>query len=223
MRTKNRSAALVAFLFSAFALACGGGDAPRGEDEASEAPEAGEESDPLQAAADEMRRSMGRMGAEGAVSEPISFRELQRFLPEELGRLERTRSQGETSGMMGMSVSIAEASYQTEEGGSIDVTITDLGGVAGPALMGMAAWANVSVDRETEDGYERTSRYKGYPAYEEFSSYSDGDRGSAKFTFLVEGRFMVELSGRDATMDEVKDLSDDIEVRDLAAMKDRSG
>ncbi len=220
MRTKNRCAALAAFLFTAFALACGGGDAPRSEDEA---PEAGEEGDPLQAAAEAMRRGVEEMGAGSGVSEPIGFRELQRFLPEELGRLERTRSSGETSGMMGMSVSIAEASYQTEEGGSIDVTITDLGTLAGPALMGMAAWANVTVDRETDDGYERTSRYKGYPAYEEFSSYGGGDRGSAKFTYLVEGRFMVELSGRDATMEEVKELSDEIDARDLASLKDRSG
>ncbi len=222
MHTNDRPVRVVTAMLTGFALACGGGDAPATEEEAARATEE-EAGDPLQAAADEMRRSMEQIGAGASVSEPIPFRELQRFLPEELGRLERTRSSGETSGMMGMSVSIAEATYESEDGQSIEVTITDLGAVAGPALMGMAAWANVKVDRETDDGYERTTRYKGYPAYEEFSSYGEGDRGSAQFMFMVEGRFMVELEGSDATMDEVKELGDEIDVGDLADLKDRSG
>lgn len=198
-------------------LACGGGDADENARVDMEAP-----ADPMAEATDAVRGAMEQMGMGSVVEQPLDFRELARQLPEELGGLPRTRNEGQTSGAMGMNVSVAEAVYETEDGGTITVSITDIGAVAGPALMGMVGWADMEIDRETDSGYERTTEYEGYPAFEQFSAY-DGERGSAEVAFLIEQRFIVGFDGERVTMEQVKQLRDDLDVDALADLKDRSG
>lgn len=173
-------------------------------------------------AADAMRDAMGGM-TEGTVEKPINFRELQEFLAEELGGFERASREGSTSGAMGMDVSTAKAAYEMEEGGRVEVEILDLGAVGGPALMGLAAWTNMSVDLETDRGWERTTEYEGYPVFEKFTRSGDSDRGRGEFSAFIERRFIVKVTGRDVTWTEIEDVIRDIDLDDLADLRDEEG
>jgi hypothetical protein len=189
---------------------CGGEDGP-----SEEAP-----ADDFASAIEGFREAAEEM-ASGERADPIDFRELKELLPEEVAGLRRVSHEGQRAGAAGMTVSMAEARYEAEDGSrSIDITLTDTGGLGGLATMGMAAWLRVDMDRETDSGYERTTKYEGYPAYEEFESW-DGDLGSAELSFFVGERFIVQLEGSDVRMDDVKDAAEDLPLRRLEDLSDR--
>ncbi len=95
--------------------------------------------------------------------DPVDFRKLKDILPERAAGLERTEATGEKNGAMGFSLSQAEGKYGDGEA-SLEIEITDTGGVGGMAMMGMAAWAMAEVDKETATGYEKTTRIDGNKA-----------------------------------------------------------
>ena len=165
--------------------------------------------DDFASAIDGFREAAEKM-ASGERVDPVDFRELKELLPEEGAGLRRVSHEGQRTGAAGFTVSMAEARYEADDGsGTIKISVTDTGGFGGIATMGMAAWLNVDMDRETDRGYERTTKYEGYPAYEEFQSW-DGDLGSAELSFFVGERFIVQLDGSDVRMDDVKDAAGDL-------------
>lgn len=166
-------------------------------------------------------REAAKEMASGERVDPVDFRELKELLPEEVAGLPRVSQEGQRTGAAGFTISTAEARYEAEDGsGTIEISLTDTGGLGGLATMGMAAWLNVDVDRETDGGYERTTKYEGYPAYEEFQSW-DGDIGSAELSFIVGKRFIVQLDGSDVRMDDVKDAAGDLSLGRLEDLSDR--
>jgi hypothetical protein len=176
--------------------------------------------DNFASAIDGIREAAEEM-ASGERVDPVDFRELKGLLPEEVAGLPRVSHEGERAGAAGFVLSTAEARYEAEEGpGSIKISVTDTGGFGGLATMGMAAWLSLDVDRETDRGYERTTKYEGYPAYEEFES-RDGDLGSAELSFIVGERFIVQLDGRNVRMDDVKDAADDLPIGRLEDLSGR--
>jgi len=78
----------------------------------------------------------------------------------------------------------------------------------------MAAWANASIDSDTNEGYQKTIDYEGYKAFEEFNE----KRKSGSFSVLVENRFVVTVSGRNIDMDDLKEAIEDLNVKKLARM-----
>lgn len=154
---------------------------------------------------------------EGKKVNPVDFRDLKALLPEQIGTMKRTNASGEKTAAMGFNISKAEADYK-EEGGDkrIDVQITDLGSVSGLTAFAAYGWYGAEIDKETEDGYERTFTYKGNKGYEKYNNkYKDGD-----LSVLVAKRFVVEINGNNVTMDEMKAALDMIDIGKLEGMKD---
>jgi hypothetical protein len=175
-------------------------------------------------AANAMREAIDRAMEGGSVEHPLDFRVLRDFLEDEMGDWSRVSQEGRTGGALGFDVSTVSARYEDEDGGRLDVEVTDLGAVAGPALLGMVDWADVNVDEESDRGFRRTTEYEGYPSFQSFRrSASDSDLGSVEFSFFVESRFAVKVEGRRTTMDRVRDFLDDFETDDLADLKDEEG
>jgi hypothetical protein len=109
---------------------------------------------------------------------------------------------------MGFKVSTAEARYK-EDDSSIKVTILDVAGTG--ALMGMAAWTMIDMDKENENGYEKTTKYKGFKAFEKYNSKNkDGE-----MAVIVASRFIVTVSGNNVEMDKIKSTLDDIDLGKL--------
>ncbi len=162
------------------------------------------------------------LGADALVDHPIPFREFYDFLPERAGELRRTSREGATAGALGFHLSVAEAEYEGPSGAEVEVSIIDTGALPVIGSEGFVEWLDLSVDRESDRGWERTIEYEGYPALEEFRR-TRGDRGRVEFTWFIEDRFVVELDGRNLTIDELRELRDAIDTDALADLRDREG
>ena len=165
--------------------------------------------------------AMGQMfggGENGRVTETVDFRALRDLLPEDLRGMERTDASGEKTGMGGFNISRAEGQYRDADDASrrIELQITDAGGF-GRMMMFGATWMQMEVDRESSSGYERTTRFEGFPALEKFQG---GDRPRSELQVVVGDRFFVSADGRNVEMDELKAAVRAIDLGDLEDMRD---
>ncbi len=173
------------------------------------------------AAMGEAMKALGAMaGAAGGVVgsgsfEPIDFRKLKEALPQELAGFEKGESSGEKNNAFGIAVSEAKQSFRTADGSkSVRFEITDPGSLAGPfALANM--WMNIEIDKETSNGYEKTSNVGGRKLHEKWSKSSQ----HAEVKMVVGNRFMVEVDARGVDVNDVKALLAKIDVAKLESMK----
>jgi hypothetical protein len=107
---------------------------------------------------------------------------------------------------------MAKASYA---GGDqrAQLTITDVGGLAGFASM--AAWANVTVDKETPDGIEKVYKDGGRTIHEE--SRKDGSH--AEYTVILKNGVIVETSGDHVDGATLKSMASGVDLDAIEAMK----
>ena len=169
------------------------------------------------AAVGEAMKALGGLaGAAGAGSyEPVDFRKLKEALPQELAGFEKGESSGEKNNAFGISVSEAKQSFRTADGNKrVRFEITDPGSLAGPFALANV-WLNVEVDKESGDGYEKTSTVGGRKIHEKWSKSSK--RGEVQM--VVGNRFMVEVNAEGVEMNDVKSLLGKIDVAKLEAMK----
>jgi len=157
----------------------------------------------------------GAAEAVEGTGKPADVGNLEALFPETLAGMRRTDVSGERTAVMGMDLSHAEATY-AGGGGEIRIEITDMGDAAGsPMMAGAHAWAKVDIDREGPSGYEKTTTFSGYRAFESY----DNDDKSGNLAVLVGGRFVVEAQGSDVGMDVIKDTLGKIDLGKLEQMK----
>lgn len=167
----------------------------------------------------DMSALMGAMGAmfggaqnqTGSV-EVVNFRDLKALLPDSIGSAKRVSASGEKNSVMGFTISQAEGAYKA---GSTDTSIKfmDYGGTG---LMGMlAAWSMSEIDRETETGYERTTKIKGFKAIEKF----DSSDKSGEIQIVVANRFMVEIEVTGGTDKDLQAAANAIDLQKLSELK----
>ena len=156
---------------------------------------------------------------EGKEVETVNFRELKALRPEELDGLKRTSASGEKTNAFGINVSKSEGEYKTEDKSSrIKISIVDMGSMSGWAGMAAFGWTMTEIDKETEDGYERTIEYKGYKGFEKYNT----KRNDGKKEIMVAKRFMVTVEGDNVPMEAIDDAMDEIDVDELEDMKQLS-
>lgn len=148
-------------------------------------------------------------------TKPINFRKLRDLLPESASGFTRTKANGESTGVAGFNISKVEARYEKDDQ-RINLDFVDAGGL-GSAMMGLAGWSMLKVDKESDNGFERTTTYKGHKAFEK----CNGNR--CEFAVIVAKRFLLTLDGRNIDLDDLHDIVDDIGLRKLERMKDVSG
>lgn len=171
--------------------------------------------------ADDMSKAMEKMGeafSGGESVEPVSFRELKELLPGSLQGMERTSATGEKTSVMGIKVSEAKAEYSADDGGEITIKIIDMGTMSGMAAMATYAWTMTEFERESDTGYERTTKIMGYKAFEEYR-YDDRD---GKVQMLVGDRFIVEIEGWGVSVESIKDAAKKIDLGKLFEMRKKN-
>ena len=146
---------------------------------------------------------------DGKEVEIINFRELKKRFPSSIDGMERKSSEGQTMGFGGMKVSVAEAEYR-DGNQRLDLTITDTGGL-GAALMGMAFWSNLEMDKETEDGFERTTEIDGHKAYMKY----DRRREQSEIAVIFDNRFLAVAKGKGIDFDDLQEIVEDLDLDDL--------
>jgi len=145
-------------------------------------------------------------------ADPVDFRELKKLLPEELLGLPRTSASGSKTGMMGMKISMAEASYGKGPK-TINVTITD---AAGTPLGAAAGWSMLGegYEEETDDGWEKVRTVGGHLLHESWSK--DDHLSSADM--IIGNRFIVSIEVAGGQPGEALKALQQIDVNALAKM-----
>jgi len=144
--------------------------------------------------------------------EPIGFRDLKKALPRSLGGIDFEESEGQTSGVFGFKISTVDATYK-EDDSEFEVTIVDVAGV-GKLVKSMAKWTEFEVDKETRNGYERTTEIKGHPALEKY----DERQEKGETNILVNDRFIISVKGRGVSERQMRRAVDDINIRKIARL-----
>jgi len=144
--------------------------------------------------------------------EPINFRDLKKALPRNLAGVDFEESEGQTTGILGFKISTVEATYQEDES-AFEVTIVDVAGV-GKLVKSMANWTEFEVDKETRNGYERTTEIEGHPALEKYNSR----REKGETSVLVNGRFIISIKGEGVSERQMRNAVEDINIRKLARL-----
>ncbi|MBK9336341.1 MAG: transposase [Lewinellaceae bacterium] len=142
--------------------------------------------------------------------EPVNFRELKELLPEKAAGFTRTNAAGETAGAMNIKISKAEGDYKDDSGKELRLLIMDTGGL-GISLMSMAAWSSVTVDKEDDKGYERTTTFKGYKCFEKFRKNGE----SSELALLAEGRFVITATCRGCSMETLRSVVGAVQLSKL--------
>lgn len=150
----------------------------------------------------------------GAVT-PVDFRELKALLPESIGGMKRGEESGERNAVAGISVSQAQARYSDGGKSRLRLKITDAGSMSGFAGVAAAAWTMFDIDKETPNGYEKTSTVGGRRMHEQW----DNRDKRGEVAMIVGGRFIVEIRGNGVEMKDLKQAINAIDVKKLEALK----
>jgi len=167
----------------------------------------------MAAAAEKNRETLTQLN-QGKQIAAVTADTLKGLLPETLAGMKRTDASAERNQAMGVDMTIAESQYQGENDTSIDLTITDIGNMAGAMRMGMTAWTLAQYDRQKDSGYEKTTTFGSFKGVEEFEN--EGQHGTIRV--FVADRFVVELNGNGITMDALKKTLDQIDLKKVAAL-----
>jgi len=141
--------------------------------------------------------------------EPINFREIKKVLPNRLAGMTMEDTEGQTRGFLGFKMSTVKGIYQSDDG-QLNVKIVDVAG-AGKLVSKVANWTDLDVDKESKDGYERTTVIDGYQAYEKY----DSRRQKGQVALLVDDRFIIDIQGKNITERQLRDAMNDINIRKL--------
>lgn len=171
----------------------------------------------LEGAAKSLQDAMRQLGDATKGPEPVDFRELKKLLPKKLRGFETGESSGEKTTMSGFGISKAETTYTHDDGGRITVVITDAGGMSGVIRAASFAWAAVDLEKEWDDGFERT--VDGGEGVRRYEKYDEGDRRGEINAFVV-GRFAVGIQGRDVDFAQLEKARDKVDFDELVKMKD---
>jgi hypothetical protein len=75
---------------------------------------------------------------------------------------------------------------------------------------------SAEIDKESDDGYEKTTKFRGFKAYEKYSK--KGKQGS--LSLIVVERFLVSVDGQGVTMKDIQKAMDAVNLKKLARMKE---
>lgn len=139
---------------------------------------------------------------------------LKALLPESIAGFERTDASAEKTSVGDFTMAQADGTYEQGDA-SIDISVVDLGSGNSEFAQGMAAWSQIELEHETETGYERTTTYKGMPAFERF----DADGGSGDYQVFVGGRFMVTIDGYGVTEEQLAAARDAVDFDAIKAVE----
>ncbi len=154
-------------------------------------------------------------GAANTSVESLGTDTLKGFLPATLGGLPRKSMSAERNQAMGLQISEGKATYGSGEGPRLELEIQDMGGTRG--VMMFAGWAALESEKQTDTGYEKTTRQDGRMVHEEW----DSQRKTGEFSLVLGERFLTKVSGSDVTIDQIKAAMGELNLAGLEALKNQ--
>jgi Yip1 domain len=180
--------------------------------------ESGKKMDAAEKAGDSAAQVGAALGGLGTLLggkrvDPLGVDQLKSFVPEQFAGLPKTRSNAEKTGIAGLMVSKAEATYS--DGGQKEVTLelSDAGGMSG--LVGLASWAGVMGEKDNDDVAERTEKIDGRLVHQSVSKRG----GRNEFDVVLGERFVVSAKGEGVTLNDLKSAVGSLDLGKLEGMK----
>src|SRR5262249_24056217 len=102
---------------------------------------------------------LGTLLGGGKRVDPLAIDQIKPFIPDTFAGLSKKSSDANRSGVAGLMVTQADATYSDGAQKSVRLEISDTGGASG--LVGLATWAGIQGEQENEDGTERTQKVNG--------------------------------------------------------------
>jgi len=153
-----------------------------------------------------------------AKAPPVDFRKLKELMPAESAGVMRSSNQGERVSMGEYALSKATAEYAKSDAGEKDpritIEISDFG-PSNPMAAAMTAWQTLQIDKESDSGYERTTKVKEQPAYETYQN--EGKNGQMQI--FVGGRFLVNVQTTNLSPEDLKKVAESVPLDKLAELK----
>jgi hypothetical protein len=136
--------------------------------------------------------------------------DLKAMLPESLGSMTRQSFEAENNSAMGLNISSAKARYVAESK-QIRLSITDTGGLAAV----VAAWANVTGEREDDRSVEKTYKQGSRTVHEAYQK--SGSQG--EYTVLLANGVVVEAHGDQVKVGELKAAVEGLDLSRIESLK----
>lgn len=141
----------------------------------------------------------------------VDAAKLKALLPTSIGGFTRGDSESASMGAAGMGGSQASATYAKGEQ-SLKVELTDMAAVG--ALAGIGAALNVTSEKETATGFERTRSEDGRMVTEKWDNASK----NGSYTTTIANRFMLTVEGDADSFDDLKAVASAIDPAQVAAL-----
>jgi hypothetical protein len=164
----------------------------------------------------QMEAAMGALGTAlsgGKGVEPVQLDALKPILPATFAGLPQKSTSSERSGVPGLMVAKAQASYGDDSGKNVNVEVVDTGGAAG--LMGLASWMGIQGEREDANHREVTRKEGDRLVHEEVSKTG----GRNKLSVVLADRFVVSAEGRGVDINALKSGVAALDLGKVAALK----
>lgn len=176
--------------------------------------EAGKRMETAQASGDPAAAGKAMADMMGAMAGGAAFPtdDMKAWLPATLAGQARTSFEVQGGAAMGIVGSTAKASYGTGES-QLHLSVTDAGGMG--AMMGLAAWANMTVDKETATSVEKVYKVGKRSMREEYQK----DGSQAELTTMLDNGLVVELKGHQMSIDKVKQALAEVNLSGMEAAK----
>ena len=149
---------------------------------------------------------------------PVDYKKLKEVMPAELAGIKRSSNEGQKTAIGDFAMTQATAEYQKAEPGENDpritIELTDYSNATGMAE-GMTAWSKLEIDKDSDGGFERTTKVKGQPAVETYQN--DGKSGDLQV--WVNGHFLLNVKTTNLSADEFKKLADSLPIEKITALK----
>jgi hypothetical protein len=152
-----------------------------------------------------------------AKGESVDFRKLKELMPTELGGLKRTECNGERNKLGEISISQCKARYaKDDKEGSPEIDVEVLDYSDGQMAKGLAAvWTMAEIDKESDDGFEKTVKVKGNPAMQTWNK--EGKHGEVQI--LVAQRYIVTVRTENLPAEQAIKVAEALPLDKLAALK----
>jgi hypothetical protein len=159
---------------------------------------------------------LGTLLGGGKRVDPVAIDQLKGFVPDDFAGLKKTRSKAERTGLAGIMVSKAEATYSDGADKTVTLELSDTGGVSG--LVSLASWSGIQGEQEDENGSERTTKVDGRLVHEKISK----NGGTNEFGIVLADRFIVNATGRGVDIAALKAAVATLDLGKLEGLKGAS-
>jgi hypothetical protein len=144
---------------------------------------------------------------------PIPREALKTLLPETAAGLPRSTAQSQSGTFAGIAASGASAVYGDDKGGTIELSVGDMGNMGGLALLANLG-ANLT-STESDDGYTKTVDVNGRKVHEQWTA---AGKKSEVFE-IIDDRFAVSASGSGVAMDTALQALNSVDVARFAQLQ----